>query len=158
LDAGLDRPSRIPHPSGRRRPNPCVDHRRLTGAPSACTPAARRPPCPVMAVVAVCDGAVGEGRRRGPHPNAETVCKGTGCRSLTNRSQRFCSEPCWRRLAKRRRALLESNPPRNSQSGTHRDDEPTRSSRRVVLWAAAPSLGRRRPPPGSCFAVTRSDR
>ncbi|PYV05592.1 MAG: hypothetical protein DMG26_05005 [Acidobacteria bacterium] len=28
-----------------------------------------------------------------------------------------------RRLVKRRRAMLESNPPRNSQLETHRDDE-----------------------------------
>jgi len=47
------------------------------------------------------------------NPNPEAVEKGTGCRSLTNRRQRCHCEAFWTWLAKRRRALLESNPPRD---------------------------------------------
>jgi len=77
------------------------------------------------------------------NPVIETVAKRTGCRSLTNRCQREETNAHWERLVKRRWALLESNPPRNSQPGTHRNDEPTRSSRRVVGQAAGPHFGRR---------------
>src|ERR1017187_10019290 len=59
-------------------------------------------------------------RRFGVNPVAETRKLRTGYHSLTGNCQRSCSSAYWSRLVKRRRALLESNPPRNSQLETHR--------------------------------------
>jgi hypothetical protein len=56
----------------------------------------------------------------GVNPVAETRKLRTGYHSLTGNCQRSCSSAYWSRLVKRRRALLESNPPRNSQLETHR--------------------------------------
>src|SRR5580698_3075669 len=60
--------------------------------------------------------------RFGVRPTSETGQIGTGCRWLANRCQPEQSQSYCERLAKRRRALLESNSPRNSQPETHPDD------------------------------------
>ncbi len=70
----------------------------------------------------------------GVNPSAETRKLGTGYHSLTIRGQQSAPSPYWRRLVKRRRALLESNPPRNSQPGnSSRTMSRARSSSRRVL-------------------------
>src|ERR1019366_7232013 len=65
-------------------------------------------------------GTDGVNRDGGVNPVAETRKLRTGYHSLTGNCQRSCSSAYWSRLVKRRRALLESNPPRNSQLETHR--------------------------------------
>jgi hypothetical protein len=56
-------------------------------------------------------------------PLCETQKPGTGCRSpeQPGRTKMIVAKCGW--LVKRRRALLESNPPRNSRPETHPDDE-----------------------------------
>src|ERR1039457_4070751 len=56
----------------------------------------------------------------GVNPVAETRKLRTGYHLLTGNCQRSCSSAYWSRLVNRRRALLETNPPRNSQLETHR--------------------------------------
>ncbi len=70
----------------------------------------------------------------GVNPWAETRKLGTGYHSLTIRWQQSSPSTYWRRLVKRRRALLESNPPRNSQPGnSSRTMRRARSSSRRVF-------------------------
>ena len=66
---------------------------------------------------------------RGVNPSVETVCDWHTCRSLDFATQITSSCSHYPRLAKQRRALVETNPPRNNQPETHRDDEPGRRFR-----------------------------
>src|ERR1035438_5827125 len=84
----------------------------------------------------------------GVNPVAETRKLRTGYHLLTGNCQRSCSSAYWSRLVKRRRALLESNPPRNSQLETHGGRWAARPPSGAALdGAPGPTNGRRRPGP-----------
>src|SRR5260370_20084166 len=88
----------------------------------------------------------------GLHPSTETRKLVTGYHSLTNRCQRFAPHAYWWRLVKRRRALLESNPPRNSRSGNSSwTMGRARAFRRVLYLGPRRTNGRRPPGPGFGF-------
>src|SRR5262249_11248693 len=64
----------------------------------------------------------------GVTPSIETVRKLPGYRSLGLARRTEVVVAAWRQLRKRRRALLESNSPRNTQLETHRTDGAGRNS------------------------------
>src|SRR5262252_10170485 len=66
--------------------------------------------------------------RRGVTPCCETVRKLPGYRSLNLARRTWVVGCSMRQLRKRRRALLESNSPRNTQLETHRTDGAGRNS------------------------------
>jgi uncharacterized protein len=56
-------------------------------------------------------------------PFVETKCNWHTCRLMNFATRTVCSPPEWPRLVKRKRALVETNPPRNKPAETHRDDD-----------------------------------